>query len=111
TQPTTHRRQPTLEDLWNSPRLTGVEVARITDGVHRVDDGLYLQVKSGRSWIHRYQFRGKARWSGLGSAREVTLAEARAARDRERRLIREGIDPVAAKRALATYLEAMAVSP
>src|SRR5262249_39617984 len=78
TQPTAHSRQPTLEDLWNSPRLTAVEVARLDEpGVHRVDDNLYLQVKSGRSWLHRYMLRGKARASGLGSLRYVTLAEAR----------------------------------
>jgi hypothetical protein len=81
-------------------RLTALEVTTITtSGTHRVDDNLYLQIKGGRSWLHRYTFKGKPRESGLGSAETMTLAQARDARDDERSLIRKGIDPVAARRA------------
>jgi integrase len=64
--------------------------------MHLVEGGLYLQVAGpqARSWIFRYQFQGRARWLGLGSARHVTLAQARHARDDARTLIRKGIDPV-----------------
>jgi integrase len=83
-------------------KLTALEVAKIVDaGMHRVDDGLYLQIKGGRSWVHRYMFRGKQRLSGLGSADPkdgLTLAQARAARDDERALIRKDIDPVAERK-------------
>jgi hypothetical protein len=67
-----------------------MEVEHISaPGMHRVDDGLYLQVVSAtaRSWVHRYMFRGAGRRSGLGSYPEVTLAEARAKRERRRQLI------------------------
>jgi Arm DNA-binding domain len=82
-------------------KMTALEVERIkAPGMHRVDEGLYLQIKGGRSWLHRYMFAGKARWSGLGSAADpkeggLSLAKARAARDDERALIRQGVDPVA----------------
>lgn len=80
--------------------LTAVEVRALTaPGLHWVDDGLYLQIKGGRSWAHRYMLDGKPRVSGLGSADTTTLAQARAARDEERVLIRRGVDPVAARRA------------
>src|SRR5262245_33768688 len=73
-----------------------MEIALTTPGVHRIDSGLYLQVKgAGRSWLHKYTFRGKQRWSGLGSADRATLAQARARRDEERALIQQGVDPVA----------------
>lgn len=81
-------------------RLTALEVAAITaPGTHWVDDNLYLQIKGGRSWLHRYMFKGKPRDSGLGSADTMTLAQARAARDDEQAMIRKGVDPVAARRA------------
>jgi integrase len=83
-------------------KFTALQIARITKpGRHPVDAGLYFQFQSmtARSWFHRYQFRGKERWSGLGPYPEVTLAEARAKRDEERVQIRKGIDPVAARQA------------
>jgi integrase len=78
-------------------QMKQTEIDKITaPGMHRCDRGLYLQVsgEESRSWIYRYTFRGKARWLGLGSAGEVTLAQARNARDDARALIRRGIDPV-----------------
>ena len=74
-------------------------MAAIAPGTHRVNDHLYLQIKGGRSWLHRYMFKGKIRDSGLGSVDTMTLAQARAARDDERAMIRKGVDPVAARRA------------
>jgi Arm DNA-binding domain len=92
-----------LEDFWSAPKMTALEVACITEpGLHRVDDNLYLQIAAGRtprrSWIHRYQLRGRPRASGLGSFKYVTLAQARARRNSERRLIGDGIDPVDARK-------------
>jgi integrase len=72
-----------------------VEVLARQQGMHRVDSGLYLQAKGdARSWIHRYQVDGKARYSGLGTWPEVSLADARAKRDDERAKLRAGIDPI-----------------
>ena len=80
----------------NRRALTVVEIKALTEpGLHWVDDGLYLQIRGGRSWCHRYMFDGKPRLSGLGPVDDVTLAQARAARDDERALIRKGGDPVA----------------
>jgi integrase len=77
--------------------LTAKEVERLKQpGMHSVDAGLYLQIKNGaRSWIHRYTINRKARWSGLGSYPEMSLAGARAKLKDEQAQIRAGIDPVA----------------
>ncbi|HMG58425.1 MAG TPA: Arm DNA-binding domain-containing protein, partial [Burkholderiales bacterium] len=42
--------------------------------------GLYLQVSptQSQSWIFRYKRQGRSREMGLGSARDVSLAQARA---------------------------------
>src|ERR1700687_1934044 len=48
--------------------------ARLADG-----EGLYLivQNESSKHWVFEYQFKGTRRYMGLGSARDVSLAEAR----------------------------------
>lgn len=70
------------------------------DGLHACGEGLYLQIKgSARGWIFRYQVAGKRRDMGLGSALDVSLREARDAVEAARRSIREGVDPVDARRA------------
>jgi hypothetical protein len=49
--------------------LTAGEVDAITaEGTHRVDRGLYLQVRKDgtRSWLLRFRLRGRMRWMGLG---------------------------------------------
>lgn len=75
---------------------------------HRIGDGggLYLQItKAGaKSWLFRYRLRDKDREMGLGSADPdgrsggVTLAEAREKAATARKLMREGIDPINARR-------------
>lgn len=61
--------------------------------------GLYLQVSPtlSRSWIFRYTRDGKGREMGLGSARDVTLAVARAKASDARRQLTDGVDPIAAR--------------
>ena len=63
--------------------------------------GLRLVVKTRRnaSWILRYQIDHKPRWMGLGSARTFTLDDARARGVEARKLLADGIDPLAAKHA------------
>jgi integrase len=71
-------------------------------GFHAVGDGVYLQIgknDSGRSWVFRYQLNGRAHLMGLGSARYVTLAEARAKGREQRRLLIDKIDPLTERRA------------
>jgi integrase len=70
------------------------------DGLHACGEGLYLQIKGvARAWIFRYQVAGKRRDMGLGSAAEVSLKNARDAVDAAKRLLRDGIDPVDARKA------------
>lgn len=61
--------------------------------------GLYLQVSpvTTKSWIFRYSRLARAREMGLGSGREVSLAEARVKASECRRLLVDGIDPIEAR--------------
>lgn len=70
------------------------------EGVHAVGDGLYLQVAgASRSWLFRYQVKGRRRTMGLGSFPQVPLREARDEIEAARKLIREGKDPIDERRA------------
>lgn len=82
-------------------KMTALEVGKLTmPGTHWIDENLYLQVTGGgRSWLHRYTRDGKTKHSGLGPYPEVSLADARVARDKERAMLREGIDPIEARKA------------
>lgn len=65
-------------------------------GFHSDGQGLYLRVKSSgaKSWVFRYRFGGRRRDMGLGTFEEVTLAEARIARDKAQSLLSRGLDPL-----------------
>ena len=80
-------------------------------GRHADGNGLYLFVQpSGtRSWIQRLLVRGRRRELGLGSLALVPLAEAREKALANRKLARQGGDPLAEKRrsqAVPTFAEA-----
>jgi integrase len=78
-------------------RLTKLTVERTRKpGRYGDGDGLWLQVSSGggRSWLLRYQLRGRPRHMGLGPVDVVSLAEARELARTARRLILDGIDPI-----------------
>lgn len=82
-------------------RLTARKVATIkAPGRHADGGGLYLVVgeKGSRSWVFLYRRAKKMNEVGLGSAVDVTLAEAREKAATFRRLVGEGGDPLAAKR-------------
>ena len=75
----------------------------------RYPDGfcLYLQIgNGGRSWIMRYRApNGRVREMGLGSARIISLQQAREARDAAYALLKAGLDPLkekASKRAIVS---------
>jgi integrase len=79
-------------------KLTTAAVERAGVGMHFDGRGLYLQVAGpeSKSWIFRYSIKGKARWKGLGSVKDVSLSKARKKRDKMRALVRsDGIDVVA----------------
>jgi integrase len=82
-------------------RLVQSDIFSRGPGMHPDGQGLYLQVvgRNSRSWIYRYWLRGKERWHGLGSVRDVSLAAARKARDKARAQVRsDRIDIVAERR-------------
>ena len=83
-------------------RLSPRTVATVTErGYYGDGDGLYLQVSAygTKSWLFRFTLAGKAREMGLGAVNTVTLAEAREEARRCRKLVRDGIDPIEARKA------------
>jgi integrase len=83
-----------------SGRLTALKVTRAPVGMHCDGDGLYLQVTpNGRSWIYRYELRGRVREMGLGPCRLFSLAEARDLAQAARKLRHQGIDPIERRKA------------
>ena len=87
-------------------KLRPLDVERETrPGKYFDGDGLYLVVKgaTSRNWIYRYRKDGKERWLGLGSLKDVSLKNARMARDAARLRVKgdrsaPGIDVVQEKR-------------
>lgn len=81
-------------------RLTEKRVERAKPGRHCDGGGLILKVTaSGRkTWVFRFERRGRERWAGLGSLRDVSLADAREAARQARTLLREGKDPIDVRR-------------
>ena len=91
--------------------LTPAFVRRAGPGRHCDGNGLYLEVQESgsRSWIQRIVVRGRRREIGLGGFPVVPLQDAREEALKNRRLAREGLDPVAEKRrtrAVPTFEEA-----
>jgi hypothetical protein len=80
--------------------LTALKVKNAKPGRHTDGRGLCLLVKDSgaRTWVLRMQKDGRRRDYGLGSAQEVTLAEAREAAAALRRKVRNGEDPIAERR-------------
>jgi integrase len=72
-------------------------------GKYSDGDGLTLLIdKAGRRyWTFRYMRDGRARSMSLGNADLMSLAEARAAHQDARKLLRDGTDPLAARQAKA----------
>jgi len=80
--------------------LTALKVKNAKPGRHTDGRGLCLLVKDSgaRTWVLRMQKDGRRRDYGLGSAMDVSLADARDAAAALRRKVREGTDPVAERR-------------
>jgi integrase len=82
-------------------KLKPLDIARLVEpGKYPDGDGLYFVVSGAesRNWSYRYWMKGKERWHGLGSFRDVSLKEARIKRDEARQHVRAGVDIVEAKR-------------
>lgn len=80
--------------------LTVRKVESAEPGKHGDNRGLFLFVKptGARSWVLRYQLKGRRRDLGLGAYPEVTLANAREKALQARRLISEGRDPLSERK-------------
>lgn len=81
-------------------RLSARFVATAPPGEHHDGGGLYLVVSpsGARSWLYRFHHDGRRRHMGLGSFQDVSLAQARDARDEARRIRNSGRNPIDVKR-------------
>jgi len=72
-------------------------------GYYADGGGLYLLIgpTGAKSWVLRYQLRGRRREMGLGSAALVSLQEARSAALAQRKVLANGLDPLAERAAAA----------
>jgi integrase len=81
---------------------TEVKGARAAEQAYKLGDqgGLYLHVTETGSklWRYRYRIGGKQKLLALGQFPEVSLAEAREAHQRARKLVAGGIDPSAQRK-------------
>jgi len=95
---------------------TKIRASRPKEKLYKLADGkgLHLAIapEGGRWWRLRYRYGGKEKMLSLGTYPEVGLAAARERRDNGRRLIADGVDPSAERRASkasgADTLEVMA---
>src|SRR5829696_1896072 len=93
-------------------KLTAASVKHAKPGRYGDGHGLYLQVKDtgARSWLLRYERNGCERWMGLGGVELVPLAEARERAFDLRRQLRQGIDPLEARKAGAAQARITALN-
>ena len=111
TRPPGPRRKTKPRGRHPDKRLTAVFVRSAGPGRYCDGQGLYLYVQSSgaRSWVQRLVIHGHRRDIGLGSAQLVRLADAREKAVVNRRMAREGGDPLAEKRrmeSVPTFAEA-----
>lgn len=81
---------------------TQIRKAKPADRPYRLADsgGLFLYVTpaGGKHWRLRYRFQGKEKTLTFGPYPQVSLAQAREARDAAKAVIREGLDPSVVRR-------------
>ncbi|CAN7166281.1 tyrosine-type recombinase/integrase [Brevundimonas sp. LjRoot202] len=83
-------------------RLTSRGVAALREpGLHADGQGLYARIDQtgARRWVFIFHLQGRRREMGLGSLEDVGLGEARKAADDARVLLRDGLDPIAKRKA------------
>ena len=82
-------------------RLSALQVTKLTKpGLYGDGGGLTLQItpSGAKSWLFRYMVAGKSQAMGLGPTHTVSLAEARQKALEARKLLIDGINPLAAKK-------------
>jgi integrase len=84
----------------NEKRLTALVAKNAGPGRHADGGSLYLDVAASgsRRWLYRYRAGDRVRDMALGDAAIVTLADARALRDKWRRELALGNDPAKTRR-------------
>jgi integrase len=90
-------------------KLSALKVKNLTTpGMHGDGGGLYLHVRSPtqRAWVFRFKRDGREYRMGLGSVIDVSLREARDAAAEARKLTRQGINPIEAKKSQRLAAEA-----
>jgi integrase len=85
-----------LTDILIRKAKPGPKIIKMSDGGGLQ---LWLEPDGAKRWRLAYRFGGKQKTLALGVYPDVSLVEARAARDDARRLLADGIDPSIAKRA------------
>ncbi|CAM9289462.1 unnamed protein product [Ectocarpus sp. 12 AP-2014] len=75
-------------------------------------DGLYLKIgkSGGASWIYRFRWDGKLRDMGLGSCSDITLSTARELATGNRKLVKQGINPLEARLEEAKEIQKLAIT-
>ena len=85
--------------------LTDAQVrkAKVTGSAYKLPDGsglhLYVSAAGGKFWRFRYEFAGKEKLLSLGAYPEMSISEARSARDAAKAAIKAGRDPSVLKKA------------
>ena len=84
----------------DSNRLTALKVAKLNKpGRYGDGGGLVLQVSKWgtKAWLFRYERDGCERQMGLGPLGTISLAEARGRAAEARKLLLDGLDPIAVR--------------
>jgi integrase len=85
----------------NAKYRSAAAVAKLkAPGRYAVGDGVQLQISKWhtKAWVFRYERFGRAHYMGLGPCDLISLAEARTKGREARRLLLDGVDPLALKR-------------
>lgn len=84
------------------------------DRVRKLSDGgglqLWVMPNGSRLWRLAYRFAGKQKLMALGEYPTVPLSDARKRRDKARRLLSEGVDPLEARKAEKREAEAAKIT-
>jgi integrase len=83
-------------------RLNWKQVAGLREpGLYADGQGLYLRIDQtgARRWVYIFHQAGRRREMGLGSADQVKLADARQSAAAARETVRNGVDPIALRKA------------
>lgn len=91
--------------------ISQLKAAKAPAGKYADGQGLWLwkRCKDGGSWVLRYSLAGNRREMGLGRWPDVGIAEARDRAAAVRRQVRDGLDPLEARRKLVAVRAAPVV--